>query len=110
MCAHLLVPLAFRVIPPSFVESQSRHSLCVIKRAFGVPCPGCGMTRAISCAFHGEFRRAWRHNKLVVVVLPLLGALWLRSLLAPLPQPLLPPRTGGRRWIAGGAGCFPSMW
>lgn len=81
---HLLVPLALGVIPSSFVEAQSRHSLCLIKRAFGVECPGCGMTRAISCAFHGELGRAYRHNALVVIVLPLLGYLWLRSLLTTL--------------------------
>lgn len=82
--AHLLAPLALWAIPPSFVEAQSRHSLCLVKRLFGVECPGCGMTRAVSCAFHGEFRRAYRHNRLVAIVLPLLCYLWVRSLLAAL--------------------------
>ncbi len=40
------------------------------------------MTRAASCAIHGEFKRAFEYNRLAPIVLPLLGVVWLRALVA----------------------------
>src|SRR2546425_7896079 len=37
------------------------------------------MARAISCVFHGDFESAFRCNKLVVILFPLLCYTWLRS-------------------------------
>ncbi len=74
----LLLPLVFIVVPTSWFEG--RRSICLIRNVFGVKCPGCGMTRAISCVFHGNFKKAFEYNKLVVVVLPLLCYVWVRSL------------------------------
>lgn len=34
----------------------------------GVPCPGCGMTRALRCLLHGELRAACAYNPLVFVL------------------------------------------
>jgi hypothetical protein len=75
---YILLPLAFIVVPTSWFEL--RRPICLIRSLFGVPCPGCGMTRAISCIFHGHFKRAFQHNKLVVIVFPLLCHTWLRAL------------------------------
>jgi len=75
---YLLLPLIFIAVPTSWFESH--RSICLIRTLFGVPCPGCGMTRAISCVFHGHFKRAFQYNKLVVVVFPLLCYCWLRAL------------------------------
>ena len=61
-------------VPPSFFESGP--TVCLWKRVFGVGCLGCGMTRAVSCALHGDFARALDHNALVVAVLPLLCWCW----------------------------------
>gem|GEM_PF-661450 len=74
---YILLPLAFIVVPTSWIES--RRSICLIRTLFGVPCPGCGMTRAISCIFHGHFKRAFQYNKLIVIVFPLLCHTWLRA-------------------------------
>ena len=74
----LLLPLVFIVVPTSWFEG--RRSICLIRNVFGVKCPGCGMTRAISCVFHGNFKKAFEYNKLVVVVFPLLCYVWVRSL------------------------------
>jgi hypothetical protein len=73
----MLLPLAFVFIPTTWLES--RRSVCLIRNLFGVKCPGCGMTRALSCVFHGDFKRAFHYNKLVVIVFPLLCYIWLRS-------------------------------
>ena len=74
----LMVPVVFFLVPTSWFES--RRSMCLIYNIFGVRCPGCGMTRAISCAVHGNFKQALRYNWLVVFVLPLLYYAWLRTL------------------------------
>ncbi|HYK85500.1 MAG TPA: DUF2752 domain-containing protein [Ktedonobacteraceae bacterium] len=74
----LLLPLVFFLVPTSWLEGH--RSICLIYNVFGVRCPGCGMTRALSCAVHGRFKQAFQYNRLVVVVLPLLGFLWLRGL------------------------------
>jgi len=74
---YLLLPLAFIVIPTSWFES--RRPICLIRTLFGVPCLGCGMTRAISCLFHSDFKQAFQYNKLVVIVFPLLCYSWLHA-------------------------------
>lgn len=75
---YLLLPLAFWLIPTTRIEAGP--SLCLFRRIFGRPCPGCGMTRALSCAVHGHPRRAIAHNSRIVVVLPLLLWVWARGL------------------------------
>jgi hypothetical protein len=74
---YLFLPIFFLLIPTSWFEA--RRSFCLIRNLFGVPCPGCGMTRAISCVFHGHFRRAFDYNRLVVIVFPLLCYVWLKA-------------------------------
>lgn len=75
---YILLPLIFWLIPTARVESGP--TFCLYKRVFGVPCPGCGMTRALSCAVHGHPRRAIAYNNRVVIVLPLLVFAWARGL------------------------------
>jgi Protein of unknown function (DUF2752) len=77
---YILLPIIFLLIPTSWFES--RRSLCLIRSVFGVKCPGCGMTRAISCIFHGNLKKALHYNRLVVIVFPLLCYVWLQGLLA----------------------------
>ena len=74
----LLLPLALLAIPTAWLERSP--SICVIRRVTGRPCPGCGMTRAVSSVMHGHFRQGYRYNKRVVIVLPLLAFAWLREL------------------------------
>ena len=77
---HLLVPLAFGLIPAAFFESAARFSVCPVRRMFGINCPGCGLTRAMSYLIQGDFRRAWQRNKLVAIMFPLLCYIWQQSL------------------------------
>lgn len=70
-----VAPLPALLIPTRWIE---RHPPpCLFTVALGVRCPGCGMTRAVSCAAHGRFRDAVRYNPLVVIVLPLAVVEWL---------------------------------
>lgn len=43
----------------------SGRTLCPVARIFGIPCPGCGMTRALGCLLTGNFTGAWQWNPAV---------------------------------------------
>ena len=73
MCA-----CTFASIPTPLLDTVP--SICVYKFVFGVECPGCGMTRAISKLLHGYPVQAFRQNYLILFVVPLLAFIGLRSL------------------------------
>ena len=50
---------------------------CLFHEWTGLYCPGCGSTRALHCLLHGDLREALRDNALVVLALPLLGAIFI---------------------------------
>ena len=72
--ALIAIPIALASVPTAVVERGP--TLCLYKLLFGWECWGCGITRAMSCAFHGQFANAWRFNHLVVVVGPLVAGIW----------------------------------
>lgn len=41
---------------------KGEFTLCVVKNIFGIPCPGCGMTRAFLFMGHGHFIDAIKMN------------------------------------------------
>lgn len=47
---------------------------CGFARAFHVPCPGCGSTRAMLCLFHGDVAGMLRMNPVAPLVCALLVA------------------------------------
>ena len=77
MGASLLLPAALFLLSPAWLERQP--SLCLSQLLFKRSCPGCGITRALAWSLHGEFSKAWLYNKRVVVVLPLLVLVWMRT-------------------------------
>ena len=38
--------------------------LCMFKRVFSLPCPGCGLTRSVSSVLHGDFLKSWSYHPL----------------------------------------------
>ena len=76
--AWLLAPLALVALPTRWLAAAP--NVCIIRRVTGRPCPGCGMTRALSRLAHGDPRGAWRYNTRVTLAAPLLIAMWARSL------------------------------
>jgi hypothetical protein len=59
--------IAAAVLAASFAwtpEGLPDVSVCWVKRTLGVPCPGCGMTRAFCAISHGRFAQATRLNPL----------------------------------------------
>jgi Protein of unknown function (DUF2752) len=71
---YALLPICFFLIPTSWLEKHPPP--CLSRILFGVRCPGCGMSRAMSCAVHGNLKKALHYNKLVVIVFPLLVYEW----------------------------------
>lgn len=73
----LLWPLAFAafyLVRPVVTEGPV---LCPVRLGIGLPCPGCGVTRAFSFMAHGEFGRAIQFNAIAPLATAYLGAVWL---------------------------------
>ena len=49
---------------------------CILRRLTGVPCPGCGMTRALLCAAQLRFADALQYHRMVWSVPILMLAFW----------------------------------
>lgn len=77
IAALAAVPVLLGSIPMSLFERMPK--VCVLRR-IGMPCWGCGMTRAVASASRGDLGAAWRYNKLSVIVVPILGSLWWRRI------------------------------
>jgi hypothetical protein len=60
--------------------------VCPFRRLTGLPCPGCGLTRAGRHLLRGEFREAFWDNAMVPVVLAIAAVEVLRH-------------TEARRWL-----------
>ena len=45
--------------------------VCLFHNATGLPCPGCGMTRSLSCAVRGMFSQSWHYHPLGIPILAL---------------------------------------
>jgi putative exporter of polyketide antibiotics len=43
------------------------HIGCPLKFVSGIPCPGCGMTRAVFSAMHFDFASAWYYHPLFIL-------------------------------------------
>lgn len=43
--------------------------LCVFRGITGIPCPGCGLTRSISAAVHGNIEMSLAHHRLGLLTL-----------------------------------------
>lgn len=69
---------------------------CMIHSLTGLQCPGCGITRALHAALHGNFMEAIHYNLFLVISLPYLLAVGMVSYV-----PLLWRRDGLRRVVLG---------
>lgn len=72
--------------------------ICGIHRLTGLPCPGCGLTRAFVSVAHGDWSTALGANAFVVVLYPLFVAL---GTLVLLPSGM---RRAVERWLARESG------
>jgi hypothetical protein len=42
---------------------------CLFRAVTGLPCPGCGVTRALIAIARGDYRKAWRLNPAAFAVI-----------------------------------------
>lgn len=75
---------------------------CLFLAMTGLYCPGCGVTRALHALAHLDLPRALAMNPLVVLALPVLGAMTVHAVLGRTARPEAPWRVlfDGRAWIA----------
>jgi len=55
--------------------------LCPVALILGLPCPGCGLTRALGHASHGKFREAFDYHALWPALLAYLVFLWIYQMI-----------------------------
>jgi len=80
----LIIALSIALlVQPETVEKQP--SICLIKGVTGKDCLGCGMIRAFVCAVHGQFGKAYDHNRLCIIIIPLLGYIAMRGVVRRIP-------------------------
>lgn len=49
-------------------DADPRTALCLSRRVFDMPCPGCGLTRAFAHLAKGEWSEAWTDHPLAPVL------------------------------------------
>ena len=57
--------VAAAALAVSFVWTPSampKMEMCLMRRLTGIPCPGCGLSRAFCAISHGELGAAWTFN------------------------------------------------
>lgn len=71
------IALAGAILLPAlavvYAVDPSRYALgppCPYKLLTGWACPGCGLTRCVHAALHGDFARAWQYNPWIFVAMP----------------------------------------
>ncbi len=74
LAASLLLPLPGR-------DGSLGHlpSICPFYNLTGLPCPGCGLTRAFVCLGHGQWRESLHWHPLGWLIYGVCLLLWLRS-------------------------------
>lgn len=58
------------------LHSVPNLSLCLFRRLTGVPCPGCGLTRAVAALIRGDWHEALALHPLAPLVVAEVGVGW----------------------------------
>jgi hypothetical protein len=64
------------LVPPFY---YGEFTLCLFKNITGLPCPGCGMTRAFLFLGHGKIHEAVILNPNSLLIFPIIVFLWLNE-------------------------------
>jgi len=74
----IAVPVVLLILPSNFFDTG--QAVCLSVLLLDIECLGCGITRAVQHALHFEFETAWTYNKLIIVVLPVLIFIWIKTI------------------------------
>ncbi|MSR74183.1 MAG: DUF2752 domain-containing protein [Planctomycetes bacterium] len=86
------------VLPMAWLDAAP--VVCWIKRIYGVPCPGCGMTHAWVATGHGDFAAAFEANAFGAMLF-VAAAVWLLLRMNPRGHAVLRAASSPRlRWPA----------
>jgi hypothetical protein len=79
---------------------------CPFRHALGIPCPGCGFSRAVVALWHGDINLSLTYHAFAVPMLLFAGFLILASLLPHHPRDWLITRTANleHRWAVAATG------
>jgi hypothetical protein len=92
------------------LPSGAGFTVCAFRRLTGIPCPGCGLTRAMAALARGELLLALHFHPFAPLVLAQAGALWAGIGASVLGRPLqLPPRFL-ERVVIWQAVAFVALW
>ena len=83
------------------ILSDRLPHLCPFHLIMGLPCPACGITRALASSLHGRWQEAVSYNPLVLLALPtilFLSLLTLWELIARRPLLRMPPLPSRAIW------------
>ncbi len=78
LIAYCLVPISIFLLPIDLFD-KDETIVCLSRLLFDMECWGCGLTRSVMHAMHGDFLLAYEYNHLITVVLPLLIAIWIKD-------------------------------
>lgn len=105
--AAIVLLVAFVLPVPDNGTIAGVPQLCAFHFTTGLPCPGCGLTRAIVCCAHGRWSEAIGYHPLgplVFAIFIALAAIGVLGLLQPPRAERLVARasscTDGMRWLA----------
>jgi hypothetical protein len=62
-----MVLAALLLVPSGDAVSLGRFTVpnvCTLRQLTGVPCPGCGLTRSVVSAAHGDWRASYGYHRL----------------------------------------------
>lgn len=94
----VLLPLAFVV--------WAGFPICPTAAVLGIPCPGCGLTRATLALLHGDLRGALRFHPLVLVIAPLYIGVIVQAIVSYVRVDRPARRQNPRPWLATRAASY----
>jgi Protein of unknown function (DUF2752) len=69
---HGMPLLAFFIFAATVSLDTAHHaSHCLMQKFVGIPCPFCGLTRALGNLYHGNVTEAWKLNPVAFIFLPM---------------------------------------
>jgi Protein of unknown function (DUF2752) len=91
--------VALTLVAAALLVALSDTPLCPTALVLGIPCPGCGLTRATLALLRGDLRAAVGFHPLAPVLVPLLAGVFGKALFDYVRG--APPTPPARAWWAG---------